>query len=91
MQLLPDCEAPAGVKKIAVTAMTDRDVEAALLATTSPAVHMDAIIDDVVARTPDVTEEVGARLPAGFPMRVYDTIVKGLRGATRQLRTASAG
>ena len=51
---------------------------------------MDAIIDDVVERTPSVIDEVGGRLPRGFPMRVFETISKGVRDAARQLRAVSA-
>jgi serine/threonine-protein kinase HipA len=38
----------------------------------------DAVIDDILARTPGVVESVGARLPAGFPARVAEPIFKGL-------------
>ncbi len=50
--------------------------------------NMDAIIDDVVERTAIVIDEVGARLPKGFPTRVFETTTKGLRGGAEQLRGA---
>jgi serine/threonine-protein kinase HipA len=31
---------------------------------------------------------VGAKLPKGFPMRVFDTVVKGLRDGAEELRAA---
>jgi serine/threonine-protein kinase HipA len=47
---------------------------------------MDAIIDDVVERTPHVIDTVAAKLPRGFPAQVFDTITKGLRRAADELR-----
>jgi serine/threonine-protein kinase HipA len=40
---------------------------------------MNAIIDDIVEKTPRVIDDVGGRLPKGFPARVFETITKGLR------------
>jgi serine/threonine-protein kinase HipA len=47
---------------------------------------MDAIIDDVVDRTPRIIDEVGADLPTGFPARVFDVITKGTTGAAERLK-----
>jgi serine/threonine-protein kinase HipA len=47
---------------------------------------MDGIIDDVVERTPGVIDDVGARLPKGFPARVFDAITEGLRKGAGQMR-----
>jgi serine/threonine-protein kinase HipA len=47
---------------------------------------MDGIIDDVVERTPGVIDDVGARLPRGFPGRLFDTVTEGLRKGAGQMR-----
>jgi serine/threonine-protein kinase HipA len=47
---------------------------------------MDAIVDDVVERTPGVIDAVGSRLPGGFPARLFETITRGLRKAAGQMR-----
>lgn len=47
---------------------------------------MESIIDDVVERTPQVIDDVGARLPKGFPMRVFDVITKGAAGAAERMK-----
>jgi len=50
---------------------------------------MEAIIDDVVARTPEVVESVGASLPKGFPEEVFASVTGGLmKSATRIGRMA---
>jgi serine/threonine-protein kinase HipA len=46
---------------------------------------IDAILDDVIARTPRVVAEVGAALPAGFPDSVADPVLRGLERAATQL------
>jgi serine/threonine-protein kinase HipA len=46
---------------------------------------MDSIIDDVVERTPRVIDDVGAKLPKGFPMHVFDAITKGAAGAIQRM------
>jgi serine/threonine-protein kinase HipA len=51
---------------------------------------MGAVIDDVVERTPGVIEEVGARLPKGFPARVFETISTGLRKGAEEMRAGQA-
>jgi serine/threonine-protein kinase HipA len=47
---------------------------------------MDAIIEDVVDRTPKVIEDVEARLPKGFPARVFETISAGLRRGAAEMQ-----
>jgi serine/threonine-protein kinase HipA len=47
--------------------------------------EMAGIIDDVVERTPRVIDAVGARLPKGFPERVFEVITKGMRGSAAKL------
>jgi serine/threonine-protein kinase HipA len=50
---------------------------------------MEAIIDDVIARTPEVVESVGASLPKGFPEEVFASVTGGLmKSATRIGRMA---
>ena len=44
-----------------------------------------AVIDDLVARTPDALDHVRAQLPPGFPADVADTILAGVKGAAAQL------
>lgn len=44
-----------------------------------------AVIDDLVASTPKVIEEVSDGLPAGFPAGVSDPILKGLVTASKRL------
>jgi serine/threonine-protein kinase HipA len=46
---------------------------------------MEAVIDDVVAKTPGVIETVGSDLPAGFPEDVFETISRGLARQAAQL------
>ena len=50
---------------------------------------MESIIDDVVERTPRVIDDVGARLPKGFPERVFDVITKGAARAAEGLARGS--
>jgi serine/threonine-protein kinase HipA len=45
----------------------------------------DVVVDDLVARTPDVVRAVRALLPAGFPMHVANTILEGLQEAADKL------
>jgi serine/threonine-protein kinase HipA len=44
-----------------------------------------AVIDDLIARTPEVLAHVRAQLPAGFPGEVADSILAGLEGAAVRL------
>ncbi|EON20569.1 hypothetical protein C265_06354 [Cupriavidus sp. GA3-3] len=45
----------------------------------------EALIGRIIARTPAVIAEVGAALPAGFPQKVADTILEGLRASVQRL------
>ncbi len=47
--------------------------------------HVQALIDDVVARASDVISAVHAKLPTGFPMAVADSVLQGLRDAANRL------
>lgn len=49
---------------------------------------VDAIIDDLVARTPGVIASVAAQLPAGFPAHLAEAVFGGLRAAANQLEAA---
>lgn len=46
---------------------------------------MEAIVDDVIARTPRVIADVEAGLPRGFPEHVARTVLRGLERAASQL------
>ena len=48
---------------------------------------MEAIIADLVARTPAVIDRVGGALPKGFPARIADTILDGLRASSERLQS----
>ena len=43
------------------------------------------LIQDVIDKTPAALDAVAARLPAGFPMKVADSILGGTRSAVRRL------
>jgi serine/threonine-protein kinase HipA len=43
------------------------------------------IIDDMIARTPEVIERVGGQLPSGFPSLVSDAIFDGVRSRAKTL------
>jgi serine/threonine-protein kinase HipA len=45
----------------------------------------EAILDDLIARTPGVVAEVEAGLPTGFPAAVAGPVLQGLGQAARQL------
>jgi serine/threonine-protein kinase HipA len=45
------------------------------------------VIDDLIARTPEVLAQVRAQLPPGFPEEVGDSILKGVQGAATRLAT----
>ena len=47
--------------------------------------HVQFMIDDIVARTPQVIAAVRARLTEGFPMSVADSIFDGLQDAADRL------
>ncbi len=47
--------------------------------------QVEFLIDDVVARTPDVIDAVRAQLPVGFPGGVAESVFEGLRGAAGRI------
>ncbi|CAG9170697.1 Serine/threonine-protein kinase toxin HipA [Cupriavidus laharis] len=47
--------------------------------------NAEQVIGRIIARTPAVIDTVGAMLPAGFPQRVADTILNGLRASAERL------
>jgi serine/threonine-protein kinase HipA len=48
---------------------------------------MEAIIADVVSRTPAVIERVGAAIPKGFPAQIADTILNNVRSLSERLHS----
>ncbi|MEZ4222341.1 MAG: type II toxin-antitoxin system HipA family toxin [Polyangiaceae bacterium] len=48
-------------------------------------VDMDAIIDDVVEKTPAVVDTVARLLPKAFPPALFETVTNGLRRSAEQL------
>ena len=44
-----------------------------------------AVVDDLVARTPEALAQVRAQLPPGFPADVADSILEGVQGAAARL------
>ena len=46
---------------------------------------MDAVIDDVLARAPQVVQSVGTRLPVGFPEDVFAATAKGVLDSANRL------
>ena len=49
---------------------------------------MEGIIDEVLAETPEVIEQVGGRLPAGFPEDIFESITQGLIQSAERLKRA---
>lgn len=49
---------------------------------------MESIIEEVLAETPRVIEQVGARLPAGFPEDIFESITQGLIQSAESLKCA---
>jgi hypothetical protein len=47
---------------------------------------MEAIIADVVSRTPAVIDRVQAAIPKGFPVPIADTILAGVRASSDRLQ-----
>jgi serine/threonine-protein kinase HipA len=47
---------------------------------------MNSIIEDLVAQTPAVLEQVRSLLPTGFPPLIAETILDGVRSRARQLK-----
>jgi serine/threonine-protein kinase HipA len=48
---------------------------------------MEAIIADVILRTPAVIERVEAAIPKGFPAKIADSILEGVRASSERLQT----
>jgi serine/threonine-protein kinase HipA len=51
---------------------------------------MEAIMTDIVSRTPAVIEHVQAAIPKNFPGPIADTILDGVRASSERLRTELA-
>jgi serine/threonine-protein kinase HipA len=51
---------------------------------------MEPIIADVIEKTPLVIERVGARLPKGFPVDLFETVTRGLQRAAFSLDRTKA-
>jgi serine/threonine-protein kinase HipA len=51
---------------------------------------VDGLIHDIIERTPAALEAVAAKLPAGFPAHVGDSILNGIASAVRRLDSAVA-
>ena len=47
--------------------------------------NMEAIITEVIAKTPLVIDAVGAKLPDGFPERLFESVTGGLRKAAAEM------
>lgn len=47
---------------------------------------MESIIEEVLAETPSVVQQVGAKLPAGFPGDVFESITQGLIQSANHLQ-----
>ena len=52
---------------------------------------MEAIIADVIAKTPSVIESVGASLPLGFPEKVFDVVTTELQKAAKLIEAMPPG
>lgn len=50
---------------------------------------VDGLIQDVIDRTPVALDAVAAKLPAGFPAHVADSILNGIAAAVRKLEAAN--
>ena len=48
---------------------------------------MEAIIADLVSRTPAVIERVQSLIPKGFPAQIADTIFNGVRASSERLQS----
>ena len=49
---------------------------------------MEGIIEEVLSETPGVIEQVGAKLPAGFPEDIFEAITQGLIQSAERLQCA---
>jgi serine/threonine-protein kinase HipA len=70
------------------------DVSRPLLNTTARQCGMGdeiaAVIDELVSRTPEVIEKVGAHLPAGFPLALFESVTHGLQSSAHALSKMKA-
>jgi serine/threonine-protein kinase HipA len=46
---------------------------------------VDGIVEEIIARTPDVIDRVGGKLPRSFPVQVSEAIFGGLKKSAKQL------
>jgi serine/threonine-protein kinase HipA len=53
--------------------------------------EMKPIVEEVVARTPDVVEQVRRIVPPGFPAPIVDAILEGINARSEQLTAELAG
>jgi serine/threonine-protein kinase HipA len=49
--------------------------------------EMQSVMQDVIARTPEVIERVRGLVPPGFPAQIADAILHGIKTAAQQLQT----
>jgi serine/threonine-protein kinase HipA len=70
------------------------DVSRSLLNTTARHCGMgdeiEAVIEEFAKRTPEVIEKVGAQLPDGFPLVLFDSVTQGLRSSAKSLSKMKA-
>jgi serine/threonine-protein kinase HipA len=48
---------------------------------------MKFVLEEVIARTPEVIEQVRNVIPAGFPVQIADAILNGIQARAGQLKT----
>jgi serine/threonine-protein kinase HipA len=53
--------------------------------------NMETIISDVISRTPSVIESVAARLPDGFPPKLFESVTRRLRKAADEIAAMPIG
>jgi serine/threonine-protein kinase HipA len=46
---------------------------------------MDALVSDIVTKTPSVIQQVGDALPPDFPARIFESIAKGLQRSAKEI------
>jgi hypothetical protein len=73
---------PEDVTRIAGTPLSDEEVGYGHSA--------EPLIEEILARVPSAVAEVAAKLPAGFPQRVADTIFAGLQSSATRLAAMRA-
>ncbi len=52
---------------------------------------MKLILEEVIARTPEVIRQVRSVLPVGFPARLADAILEGTNSRAEQLKMEWSG